>query len=147
MFLWPVCLWVYGASQVTLVEKNPLAIAGASGDKGSIPGLGRSHEEGKATHSSAVAWRTPWTEEPGRLQSMGLQRVRHNQSNSACTNVCIYVLILFIKLIFLYLYNRKLYIYIYLSIFIHLFNWLYLCSSLVFKLYKFRENEELYHRD
>ena len=31
-----------------------------------------------ATHSSIVAWEIPWTEEPGRLQSMGLQRVRHN---------------------------------------------------------------------
>ena len=30
-----------------------------------------------ATHSSTLAWRIPWTEEPGRLQSMGLQRVRH----------------------------------------------------------------------
>ena len=35
-------------------------------------------EEGKATHSSILAWRIPWTEEPGGLQSMGLQRVRHN---------------------------------------------------------------------
>ena len=33
-------------------------------------------EEGMATHSSILAWRIPWTEEPGRLQSMGLQRVR-----------------------------------------------------------------------
>ena len=32
-------------------------------------------EEGMATHSSILAWRIPWTEEPGRLQSMGLQRV------------------------------------------------------------------------
>ena len=35
-------------------------------------------EEGMATHSSILAWRMPWTEEPGRLQSMGLQRVRHD---------------------------------------------------------------------
>ena len=32
-------------------------------------------EEGMGTHSSIVAWKTPWTEEPGRLQSMGLQRI------------------------------------------------------------------------
>ena len=32
-------------------------------------------EKGMATHSSILAWRIPWTEEPGRLQSMGLQRV------------------------------------------------------------------------
>ena len=35
-------------------------------------------EEGMATHSSVLAWRIPWTEEPGRLQAMGLQRVRHD---------------------------------------------------------------------
>ena len=35
-------------------------------------------EEGMATHSSVLAWRIPWTEEPGGLQSMGLQRVRHD---------------------------------------------------------------------
>ena len=34
-------------------------------------------EKGMATHSSILAWRIPWTEEPGRLQSMGSQRVRH----------------------------------------------------------------------
>ena len=35
-------------------------------------------EEGMATHSNILAWTIPWTEEPGRLQSMGSQRVRHN---------------------------------------------------------------------
>ena len=35
-------------------------------------------EKGKATHSSFLAWRTPWTEEPRGLQSMGSQRVRHD---------------------------------------------------------------------
>ena len=35
-------------------------------------------EKGMATHSSILAWRIPWTEEPGRLQSMGFQRVGHN---------------------------------------------------------------------
>ena len=35
-------------------------------------------EKGMATHSSVLAWRFPWTEEPGRLQSMGLRRVRHD---------------------------------------------------------------------
>ena len=34
-------------------------------------------EEGMATHSSILAWRIPWTEEPGKLQSMGSQRVGH----------------------------------------------------------------------
>ena len=35
-------------------------------------------EEGTATHSSILAWRIPWTEEPGGLQSRGSQRVRHD---------------------------------------------------------------------
>ena len=36
-------------------------------------------EKGIATHSSIPAWRIPWTEEPGGLQSMGSQRIRHNR--------------------------------------------------------------------
>ena len=45
-----------------------------------VPSLDQEHslEKGMATHSSIIAWRTPWTEEPSGLQSMGLQRVRHN---------------------------------------------------------------------
>ena len=35
-------------------------------------------EKETATHSSILAWRIPWTEEPGKLESMGLQRVRYN---------------------------------------------------------------------
>ena len=35
-------------------------------------------EEGMATHSSILAWKIPWTEEPGRLQSVGSQRVGHD---------------------------------------------------------------------
>ena len=35
-------------------------------------------EKERATHSSTLAWKIPWTEEPGRLQSMGSQRVRHD---------------------------------------------------------------------
>ena len=37
-------------------------------------------EKGMATHSSILAWRSPWTEDPGGLQSMGSQRVRHNSA-------------------------------------------------------------------
>ena len=40
-------------------------------------------EEDVATHSSVLAWRIPWTEEPGGLQSMGSQRVRHGWSDLA----------------------------------------------------------------
>ena len=67
-----------GLSLVALVVKNLLANAGDIKEVGSIPVLGRSPEEGKAAHSSIVAWRIPWTEEPGGQQSIGLQRVRHD---------------------------------------------------------------------
>ena len=43
-------------------------------------------EEGMATHSSILAWRNPWTEEPGGLQSIGSQRVEHDWSDLACTH-------------------------------------------------------------
>ena len=56
---------------MVLVVKNPLASAGDIRDVDLIPGLGRSPGEGMVTHSSILAWRIPWTEEPGRLQSVG----------------------------------------------------------------------------
>ena len=43
-------------------------------------------EEGMATHSSTLAWRIPWTEEFGRLQAIGSQRVRHDRSDRARTH-------------------------------------------------------------
>ena len=49
-----------------------------AGDLGLIPGWEDPLEKGKATHSSILAWRIPWTEEPARLQSMGLPRVGHD---------------------------------------------------------------------
>ena len=55
--------------------KNLPANAGDARDMGSIPGSEDPLEEEMATHSSILAWRTPWMEEPGGLQSMGLQRV------------------------------------------------------------------------
>ena len=54
------------------------ASAYSVGDPGSIPGPGRSPEKEMATHSSTLAWRIPWMDEPGRLQSMESQRVGHN---------------------------------------------------------------------
>ena len=51
--------------------------AGGTRDSGSIPGLGRSPGEGNG-NPLQYSWRVPWTEEPGGLQSMGLQRVKHN---------------------------------------------------------------------
>ena len=48
------------------------------GDPGSIPGLGRSPGEGNGNPLQHLAWKIPWTEKPGRLQSMGSQRVGHD---------------------------------------------------------------------
>ena len=48
------------------------------GDLGSNPGPGRSSGEGNAPHSSILAWKIPWMEEPGKLQSVGSQRVGHD---------------------------------------------------------------------
>ena len=67
-----------GASQVVLMVKNPPANAGDIKDVGLIPGLERSPEKGMATHSIIFAWRISWRGEPGRLQSMGSQRLGHN---------------------------------------------------------------------
>ena len=39
-------------------------------------------EKGMVTHSSFLAWRIPWTEEPGGLQSMGSKRVRHDRATN-----------------------------------------------------------------
>ena len=58
--------------------QNPLASAGDARDVGLIPGLGRSPGEGNGNHSSILAWKIPWTEEPGGLQSTGSQRVGHD---------------------------------------------------------------------
>ena len=62
-----------GAYLVTQTVKNLPAVW-----ESWIPFLGQEDplEKGMAIHSSIIAWRIPWTEEPGRLQSMGSQRVR-----------------------------------------------------------------------
>jgi len=74
-----------GIIQATIIESS--GFPGGSDSKESsclawdlslIPGSGIPLEKRMALHSSILAWRIPWTEEPGGLQSMGLQRVRHN---------------------------------------------------------------------
>jgi len=52
--------------------------AGNEGDVCLIPGSGRSPGGRHGNHYSLLAWRIPWTEEPGGLQSMGSQRVGHD---------------------------------------------------------------------
>ena len=66
-------------SQVALVVKSMPANAGDIRGTGLISWVRKIPlEEGMATHSSNLAWRIPWTEEPGRLHSMGSLRVGYN---------------------------------------------------------------------
>ena len=65
--------------------KNLLANAGDIRDVGSIPGSGRSPEGGHGNPLSILAWRIPWTEKSGGIQSIGLQRVRHDRSDLTLT--------------------------------------------------------------
>ena len=60
---------------MALVVKNPPANAGDVRDLDSILGLGRSPGKVLTIHSSILAWRIPWTEEPGGPWSVGPQRV------------------------------------------------------------------------
>ena len=66
--------------------KNPPANAGDIRDVGLIPGPEDPLEEGRAMHFSILAWRIPWTEEPGGLPSTGSQRVGHDLSDLAGTH-------------------------------------------------------------
>ena len=65
--------------------KNLPAKAGDLRDSSLILGQEDPLEEGMATHSSVLAWRIPWTEEPGGLGSIGSKRVGHDWSDLACT--------------------------------------------------------------
>ena len=66
------------ASQVALVVKNPPANVGDSGDVGSISGSGRFPSGGNGNPLQYSCLENPMTEEAGGLQSIGLQRVRHD---------------------------------------------------------------------
>ena len=71
-----VAMWrLYRASWVAETVKNLTVM-----QENWVESLGRGDrlEEDMATHSTIVAWQIPWTKEPGRLQSMGLQRVRYD---------------------------------------------------------------------
>ena len=70
-----LCLNRLWASLVAQMAKNLLAM-----QETLVRSLGQEDplEKGMASHSSALAWRIPWTEEPGGLQSSGLQRIRHD---------------------------------------------------------------------
>ena len=98
-------LWLRRLRATTLEAVRGLLIAVVSlvaGDLGLMPkhlpamretrlrSLGREDpvEKEMATHSSTLAWKIPWTEEPGRLQSMGSQRVGHDWATSLHFSCC-----------------------------------------------------------
>ena len=82
-----VCTVTGGQAQLPIRWQALVLLPGGSdtkesacnaGDLGPTPGSGRSLGEGMAVHSSILAWRILWTEEPGGLQSMGSPRVGHD---------------------------------------------------------------------
>ena len=75
------CMW---ASQVALVVKNLPSNAGDIRNVGSVSKRGRCLKEGMASKFSILAWRIPWTEEPGELWSRESRRVNHDWSDLAC---------------------------------------------------------------
>ena len=79
--LYAIPCWV--SILITVVHTYPSCASGKelpamAGDVTTVLGWGKSSGEGIATHPSILAWRTPWTEEPSGLQSIGSQRVRHD---------------------------------------------------------------------
>ena len=68
-----------------LSDKDSTCNAGDIEDVGPLPGLGRSPGKGSGNPLGILAWRIPWTKEPGGLQFMGSQRVRHNWATNTFT--------------------------------------------------------------
>ena len=85
-------LYFLGFSGGSVVKNLPAN----AGDVGSIPGLGKSPGVGNGNLPSFLAWEIPWTEAPGRLQSMGSQRGRHDLAFGED----LYFLVFYIKLSF-----------------------------------------------
>ena len=84
--LWTTCVW---ASLVAQMVKSLPAVQASLGQE--VPSLGQEDalEKEMATHSSILTWRSPWTEEPGGLRSMGLQGVRHGWASDTFTLSCV----------------------------------------------------------
>ena len=74
LYILCICGGVLGGSDCEKSVSN-------AGEPGLIPGSGNPLQEGMATHSSTLAWRIPWTEEPGGLQSVESQRMGHDWEN------------------------------------------------------------------
>ena len=65
-----------------------ISFSGATGDPGLIPGSGRSLEKEMATHSSILAWRIPWTEEPGGYSPQGREELDTTERLHSLTLTC-----------------------------------------------------------
>ena len=76
-----------GFSSGSVVKvKNPPAVQELQEMQVQLLGSEDTPEEGMESHSSILAWRIPWTEKPGKLRSIGLQRVGHDWSDLARTH-------------------------------------------------------------
>ena len=96
------------ASQVGLVIKNLPANTGDTKDASLIPGPGEDPlEQEMATHCSILAWKFTWTKEGGRLQSMGLQRVRYHWVTEHAQSLFWVRILKVISLVNLGLYNHE----------------------------------------
>ena len=62
----------------SLVAQSVKSLTAMQESSGSIPGWEDPLEKEMTTHSSILAWRIPWSEKPGRLQYLGLHRIRHD---------------------------------------------------------------------
>ena len=90
--LFIICIPYLWASEVALVVKNPPVNAEEIGDPDSTPGLERLLEKGMEITQEFLPGASPWTEEPGSLQSMASQRGQHNWSSLADTHSSLYLL-------------------------------------------------------
>ena len=92
-----VCVYVWGFPGSSVVKNMP---AVQESPERRVQSLGQEDplEEGMATHSSILAWRIPWTEEPGELQSIASQRVRHDWSDLLHTHVYMYTIYIYLLL-------------------------------------------------
>ena len=80
----------YGGLPQWLSGKESVCNAGGTGNSSSIPGSGKiPWRKAWQPTPSALAWRIPWTEESGGLQSMGSHRVGHDWSNLACMHALV----------------------------------------------------------
>ena len=68
----------FAQTQISLVAQTVKRLSTMRETRVRSPGREDPLEKGMAIHSSTIAWKIPWTEESGRLQSLGSQRVRHD---------------------------------------------------------------------